>query len=61
MARYVTITLRRDSALNWYVNNPKLALGEAGVDMTNFRFKVGNGIDNWNELPYVNDDLSNTP
>lgn len=60
MARYVTITLRRDSALNWYVNNPKLALGEAGIDMTNFRFKVGNGIDNWNELPYMNDDLYKT-
>ena len=57
MAKYARITLRRDSTLNWYAANPRLALGEVGVDMNLLRFKVGNGIDKWNELPYMNDDL----
>ena len=60
MAKYATITLRRDSTLNWYAANPRLALGEVGVDMNLLRFKVGNGIDKWNELPYMNDDLYTT-
>ncbi len=60
MAKYATITVRRDSTLNWYAANPRLALGEIGVDMNRLRFKVGNGIDKWNELPYMNDDLYTT-
>ncbi len=51
------IRLRIDSALNWEAANPQLALGEAGIDITNHKFKIGNGIDNWNELPYMNEDI----
>ena len=57
MATYTEIHIRRDSTLNWYASNPRLALGEPGVDMTLRRFKIGNGIDRWNDLPYMNDDL----
>ena len=57
MATYTEIHLRRDSTLNWYASNPRLALGEPGVDLTLHRFKIGNGIDRWNELPYMDDDL----
>ncbi len=64
MAKYILIQVRRDSKLNWEQNNPRLELGEIGVDMTDLKFKVGNGIDLWNELPYMNEDiykdLSNT-
>ncbi len=57
MAVYTEIHIRRDSTLNWYAANPRLALGEPGVDMDLHRFKIGNGIDRWNELPYMDDDL----
>ena len=57
MAEYTEIHLRRDSTLNWYASNPRLALGEPGIDMTLHRFKIGNGIDRWNELPYMNEDV----
>ena len=57
MAVYTEIHIRRDSTLNWYASNPRLALGEPGVDMDLHRFKIGNGIDRWNELPYMDDDL----
>jgi hypothetical protein len=46
------IQLRRDSASNWSVNNPVLALGEFGIDTDTFNFKIGNGIDSWNNLDY---------
>ena len=57
MAVYTTIQLRRDSTLNWYASNPRLKIGEVGIDMTLLRFKIGNGLDKWRELPYVNDDI----
>ncbi len=57
MAVYTEIHLRRDSTLNWYASNPRLALGEPGIDLTLHRFKIGNGIDRWNDLPYMDDDL----
>ena len=60
MAKYAKVLIRRDSTLNWYAANPKLELGEIGVDMNLLRLKVGNGIDKWRELPYINDDLYKT-
>ena len=57
MAEYTIVQVKRDSTLNWYASNPRLALGEPGVDMDLHRFKIGNGIDRWNELPYMDDDL----
>ena len=57
MAKYYGFQLRIDSTLNWYASNPRLALGEPGIDINLMRFKVGNGIDRWNELPYMNADI----
>ena len=57
MAEYTILQVKRDSTLNWFASNPRLALGEPGVDMDLHRFKIGNGIDRWNELPYMDDDL----
>ena len=57
------IQLRRDSALGWSTNNPILASGEIGIELSPtpaqiVLFKVGDGITAWNSLPYQNDALS---
>lgn len=49
------IQLRRDTATNWTSNNPVLAQGEIGLDLTNTRIKIGNGTSTWTLLPYFND------
>jgi hypothetical protein len=48
------IQFRRDTSANWSSVNPILAQGEIGVNIssTPFTFKFGNGVDNWNTLPY---------
>jgi hypothetical protein len=51
------IQLRRDTAANWTSNNPILAEGETGIETdslgtSNVLKKIGNGIDDWNTLPY---------
>jgi len=48
----VTIKLRRDDTADWTSNNPTLALGEMGIETDTNRAKVGNGADQWNDLPY---------
>ena len=50
------IQLRRDSALGWSTNNPVLASGEIGIELSPtpakiVLFKVGDGITKWNSLP----------
>lgn len=57
MAEYDVIVLRRDSKRNWEASNPRLELGEVGIEMDGPKAKVGNGIDRWTELPYINDDV----
>lgn len=47
------IRLRRDTTANWEANNPILAQGEVGVDITNNNMKIGNGSDVWTDLEYV--------
>lgn len=49
------LRIRRDTTANWAENNPRLGIGELGIDMDLRRVKVGNGIDNWNNLPYLDD------
>ena len=49
------IRIRRDTTANWKGNNPRLGIGELGIDLDLRRVKVGNGIDNWNDLPYLDD------
>ena len=45
---------RRDTAANWTSINPVLGPGEIGVesDGENPRFKLGDGVSTWTELPY---------
>ena len=54
------IQLRRDSALGWSTNNPVLASGEIGIELSPtpakiVLFKIGDGITAWNSLPYQNE------
>jgi hypothetical protein len=48
----VQIQLRNDTAANWAAANPVLALAEMGVETDTDQFKLGNGVDPWNDLPY---------
>lgn len=52
----IRIQLRNDLSTEWLYVNPILAQGEIGLETDTRKFKIGNGIDNWSELPYnVND------
>ena len=46
------VLVRRDTANNWANNNPILAEGEIGFNITNGKHKIGDGITQWNKLPY---------
>lgn len=47
------IQLRRSSAGDWTSANPILAQGEMGIELDTNRFKIGNGVDRWADLPYT--------
>ena len=47
----VNIQIRNDTAANWSSANPILMVGEMGVDTTNDQFRIGDGTNNWNDLP----------
>jgi len=51
----VKIQFRRDTAVNWQSENPILAPGELGLDLTNYNFKIGDGTTGWNSLLYARD------
>jgi YD repeat-containing protein len=44
------IQFRRDTAANWTSNDPILAAGEIGLDLTNQFFKIGDGTTVWSSL-----------
>lgn len=46
------IQLRRGTTAAWVAANPILADGEIGLETDSQRFKVGDGTNNWNSLPY---------
>ena len=46
------IQLRRGNAIDWYNANPVLAEGEICVELDSGKFKIGDGIQNWNDLLY---------
>lgn len=52
MSDPVKILLRRDTAANWGSENPILASGEIGIDLTSGRFKIGDNATAWNSLPW---------
>lgn len=48
----IRIVLRRDPAAKWAVVNPVLRDGEPGYERDTGKFKIGNGVARWSELPY---------
>lgn len=48
----VQIQLRNDTAANWALANPILAVGELGVETDTDQFKLGDGATAWSALPY---------
>lgn len=57
----VRIQVRRDTAANWTAANSVLAAGEPAVETDTGKTKTGDGIRNWNSLPYdIESGLSNT-
>lgn len=49
----VRICNRQNTAANWSTLNPLLLKGEFGVEADTQKFKVGDGIRRWVDLPYV--------
>lgn len=49
----IQIQLRRGNASQWTTQNPILAQGELAVELDTSKFKIGDGIKYWNQLPYV--------
>lgn len=45
--------LKRGLAEAWTRVNPVLRQGEPGFELDTGKLKIGNGTDNWNELPYL--------
>jgi len=50
----VTLRIKSGIAANWTARNPILAQGEYGLETNTFLIKVGDGIRDWNHLPYLN-------
>jgi len=48
----IQIQFRRGTAAEWTSVNPILAEAEMGIETDTNLFKIGNGNDNWNDLPY---------
>lgn len=48
----VKVQFRRGTAAQWTSADPLLAEGEMGFELDTNLFKVGNGVDNWEDLPY---------
>ena len=46
------ILLRRGTAVEWTAANPILAEGEMGLEKDTNKYKIGNGVTNWNGLEY---------
>ena len=48
----IRIQVRRDTSEAWSLANPVLAAGEFGLDTTEGRVKVGDGVTPWAGLPW---------
>ena len=48
----VSFRPRRGTAHEWEVRNPRLGSGEMGFEIDTGRFKLGDGVHDWMDLPY---------
>ena len=49
---------RRGTALQWTTANPILNVGEIGYETDFNKFKIGDGVNHWDDLPYFVDEES---
>lgn len=50
----VTLQIRSDHSRDWTARNPVLGEGEYGLENDTFLIKIGNGVSDWQHLPYLN-------
>lgn len=50
----VTLQIRHDTASNWTIRNPVLAQGEYALETDTNWLKIGDGVKDWQHLPYLN-------
>lgn len=48
----ITFKLRRDPSWEWAGKDPILAEGEPGLETDTGKFKIGDGLKSWADLPY---------
>lgn len=48
----VRIQFRRDLASSWTTIDPVLAQGEIGLELDTTKFKIGDAVLKWSQLPY---------
>jgi hypothetical protein len=51
-AMAIRMKQRRGTAAEWTSSNPVLATGEIGFETDNSQFKIGDGVNQWNDLAY---------
>ena len=57
-----TFQFKRATAARWNEINPILAAGEPGYVLDENKFKIGDGITAWNDLPYIGEnEIVNMP
>lgn len=49
----IRLQIRRGSATEWSSANPILAEGELGVELDTKKFKIGDGVQHWNDIEYA--------
>lgn len=49
---------RRGTFSQWDTANPILNIGEIGYESDNNKFKIGDGVNHWNDLPYFLDEVT---
>lgn len=56
-----TFKLRRGTSAQWTAANPVLSSGEPGLETDTRKFKIGDGVTTWAQLPdYLPDYLTST-
>ena len=52
MVQYKRVCQRNDIEANWKLYNPVLLQGEIAYSLDVENFKIGDGVQTWEELPY---------
>lgn len=49
----INFQFRRNTAANWWSDNPTLCEGEIGLETDQQKYKMGDGLLDWHTLPYM--------